>query len=332
VNPWWFVRIDENRSGNGSGGGCGNPGSYTPSQNTQTLYELSYFGQNSDGSIVKIPIASYTGQVGDGVRDNGDHLTDMRWVSPGGQEIYDQPAPVPVDAGSPGTFEVDLTDDVRNILRDPEDGRMYIYLDVTAVSGASENGFEVWAGPAVYTSTISSDVNTRNVQVINNPSGHSSDGVSVFGMGNLPMNSNFTNAVNIPLIYVPPEYAGRDIYVTLFDSDSGARPPIIFFYDTLSEADWSMSFGSDWRNHPDRSADYNVSGRCSIGGCNNQWVLPAYKLRVPTYDADRCASDPTNQDVCTPFFGGRLTANYIGGNHDTYGWQVRLSAPPYLVE
>lgn len=335
VNPWWFVRIDENRRpGDSQGNSCGAPSgnNYTPSLNTQTLYELSYFGQNSDGSIVKIPIASYTGQVGDGVRDNGDHLTDMHWVSPGGQPIYDQPAPVPVDPGSPGTFEVDLTNDVRNILKDPEDGRMYIYLDVTAVSGSSENGFEVWAGPPDYLTSISSNVNTRNVQVVNNPSSHSSDGVSVFGMGNLPMNSNFTNPVNIPLIYVPPEYAGRDIYVTLFDSDSGASPPITFFYDTLSTDDWSMTFGSNRNNHPDRSPDYNVSGRCIIGNCNNQWVLPAYKLPVPTYDPDRCASDPTNQDVCTPFFGGRLSANYRGGRDDTYGWQVRLSAPPYLVE
>lgn len=329
VNPWWFVRIDENRSGNGSGNNCGNPGSYNPNFNTQTLYELSYFAQNSDGSIVKIPISRYIGQVGDNARDDGGHLTDMRWVSPGGQEIYDQPAAVPAEFGS---FEVDLTDDVRNILKDPEDGRMYIYLDVTAISGATENGFEIWAGPPDYVETISSDVNTRNVQVINNPSSHSSDGVSVFGMGNLPMNSNYTNPVNIPLIYVPPEYAGRDIYVTLFDSDSQAQPPIVFFYDTLSTDDWSMTFGSNRNNHPDRGPDYNVNGRCIIGGCNNKWVLPAYKLPVPTYDADRCASDPNNQDVCTPFFGGRLTANYHGGNNDTYGWQVRLSAPPYLVE
>ena len=213
VNPWWFVRIDENRYGDGGGNSCGGPGSYTPSYNTQTRYELSYFAQNSDGSIVQIPISRYTGQVGDGTRDNGDHLTDLHWVSPGGQMISDQPADVPAEFGS---FEVDLNNDVSNILKDPEDGRMYLYLDVTAVSGASENGFEIWAGPPDYLTTVSSNVNTRNVQIIDNPSSHSSDGISVFGMGNLPMNSNYTNPVTIPLIYVPPEYAGKDIFVTLF--------------------------------------------------------------------------------------------------------------------
>ena len=228
VNPWWFVRIDENRTGDGSGYNCGGPGSYTPSLNTQTRYELSYFAQNSDGSIVQIPISRYTGQVGDGVRDNGDHLTDMQWVSPGGQMIYDQPAAVPAEFGS---FEIDLRNDVSNILKDPEDGRMYIYLDVTAVTGSSENGFEVWAGPPDYLQTISSNVNTRNVQVINNPSSHSTDGVAVFGMGNLPMNSNFSNPVDIPLIYVGPELAGQSIFVSLYDSDAGAQPPIVFYFE-----------------------------------------------------------------------------------------------------
>jgi hypothetical protein len=329
VNPWWFVRIDENRRGNGSGSGCGSPNPYDPGQNTQTRYELSYFAQQTDGTISQQFLSAYVGQTGDG-RDGGvDHKTDMQWVSPGGQMIYDQPADVPAEYGS---FEINLRDDVPNILRDPETGHMYIYLDVTAVTGASENGFEVWAGPNSYINNISSNVNTRNVQVVNNPSSHGTDGVAVFGMGNLPMNSNYSNAVNVPLIYVPPEYAGQDIYVTLFDSDSGAKPPITFFYDTLSQADWSVTFGSDPKTHPDRTAEYETKNRCVIGSCQDEWVVPAYKLAVPTLDPARCAANPGNKDVCTPFFGGRLTANYIGGQGDTYGWSIRLSAPPYLVE
>jgi hypothetical protein len=252
----------------------------------------------------------------------------MRWVSPGGQMIYDQPVDVPTDYGS---FEINLTTDTTNILTDPEDGRRYIYLDVTAQSGASENGFEIWAGPPNYLNTISSDVNTRNVQIINNPSSHSSAGIAIFGMGNLPMNSNFTNPVIIPLIYVPPEYAGQDIFVTLFDSDAGARPPSDFFYDTIAEADWSMTSGNNPSTHPDRTPDYNTSGRCVIGRCQNSWVSPPYKLSVPQLDPAACAANPNDQDVCTPFFGGRLVARYIGGSQDTYGWQIRLSAPPFLV-
>ncbi|PID86996.1 MAG: hypothetical protein CSB13_01620 [Chloroflexi bacterium] len=327
VNPWWFVRIDENRRGNGSGTGCGGPGAYTPSFNTQTRYELSYFAQNSDGTIVQIPISRYTGQVGDGVRDNGEHQTDLQWVSPGAPQIYDQPAPVPAEFGS---FQFNLND-LTSILQDAETGHMYIYLDVTAVSGASENGFEVWAGPPDYLNTISSNVNTRNVQIVNNPSSHSSDGVAVFGMGNLPMNSNFTNPVNIPLIYVPPEYAGRNIFVTLFDSDSGASPPITFSYDSIATSDWSMTFGNNPNTHPDRTPEYDTTGRCIIGSCQDSWVSPAYRLPVPTYDEAQCAATGS-QDVCTPFFGGRLVANYRGGQDDTYGWSIRLAAPPYLVE
>ena len=93
-----------------------------------------------------------------------------------------------------------------------------------------------------------------------------------------------------------------------------------------------MEFGSNPSNHPDRTADYPTSGRCVIGSCQDSWVMPPYKLPVPTYDAAQCAANPGNQDVCTPFFGGRLVAEYRGGTDDTYGWQIRLSAPPYLVE
>src|SRR5690606_32133193 len=125
----------------------------------------------------------------------------------------------------------EIENDLYNIFVDQATGNRYVYLDVTTLSGGSENGFEIWAGPDDYVSTVASDVNARNVQVINNPSSHSSRGVTVFGLGHLPMNSNVNNAVNIPLIYVGPEYAGTTIFISNYDSDSGATWPVNFYFD-----------------------------------------------------------------------------------------------------
>jgi hypothetical protein len=326
VNPFWFVRVDENRGagtapGNGS---CGNPGSYNPAFNTATLFELFYYAQNPDGTINKIPLAQYTGQVGDGVRDNGDHLTDMHWVSPGGTRLYDQPADVPVDPGSPGDFELNLNTDVPGILEEPGSGNSYLYLDITALSGASENGFEIWAGP--YYPDVSSNVNLRNLEALNDPAAHAAKGVTVYAMGNLPMNSNYTNPVDIPLIYVGPELAGQSIFVSLFDPDSGAQPPIVFYFDSIAQEDWSMTF-ADGGEDPD-----GVSGRCILPNCNNQWVDPSYEIKIPG-NLDDCDWDNPAGDWedCTPFYGGRLMANYIGGNGDTYGWRISVTGLPYLV-
>lgn len=324
VNPFWFVRIDENRgSGSAPGNGvCGEPGSYNAAYNTSTLFQLFYYAQNNDGTITKIPLASYTGQTGDGVRDNGNHQTDMRWVSPGGTRLYDQPVDVPVDPGSPGDFELSITNDLTGILVDQGTGNKYVYLDVTALQGASENGFEVWAGP--YYPDVSSDVNIRNIQVLEDPSAHTSKGATVYAMGNLPMNSNYNNAVDIPLIYVGPELAGESIFVSLFDTDSGAQPPIIFYFDTIAEDDWSFTF-ADGDPDPD-----GVSGRCRPPDCNNQWVNPSYEIEIPGI-LDNCDWDNPTQEDCTPFYGGRLMARYIGGNGDTYGWQISVTGLPYLV-
>lgn len=351
VNQWWFVRIDENRGG--SPGSCTEPSSYTATQNTQTLYELYYYRRSNDGVIERINLASYTGQVGDGVRDNGNHNTDMRWVSPGGQLSYDQTVLVPSNPGSPNGgsasqgkgqgFEIEIDNDLVDIFVDQATGSRYVYMDVTAMSGASENGFEIWAGPDDYVSTVASDVNTRNVQVINDPSSHSSRGATVFGLGHLPMNSNVNNAVDIPLIYVGPEYAGTTIFISNYDSDAGATWPVRFFFDSISRDDWEVTYG-DPTNQPDPDGvDSRITTanprRCIIGGysgflnCSTRWIDPPWALRVPTYDPAQCTnpSDPAQRDVCTPFYGGRLMVEYRGGNHDTYHWNISLTGLPYLI-
>jgi len=333
VNPFWLVRIDENR-GSSTNGVCAEPTNYTPSYNTETLFELFYYRENPDGTILQIPLASYTG-----LTNTDDHDTDLRWVSPGGALSYDQSVNVPVNSGSEKDFELNITTDLPNILTDPATGNRYVYLDITAISGKAENGFEVWAGPDDYINFVPSDANDRNIYVINHVGSHSSMGATVFGMGRLPMNSNTDNTVDIPLLYLGPEMAGQSVFVSTFDLDAGADPPIVFYFDSIaytpdnsadnvnwSLTDWAVSFGGGT----------DPLGRCFDGGtsyngeCGNQWVYPAYEIVVPG-NTDNCDySNPTMED-CTPFYGGRLIARYNAGNHDTYGWQINVTGLPYLV-
>jgi hypothetical protein len=326
INPYWFLRIDENRGTGGApgSGACGNPGNYNANYNTRTEYRLFYYRQNPNGVIQEVPLTQYTGQMGtEGVL----HDTDLRWVSPGAARSFDQTTFVPIDTGWTKTFEISISNDLTNIVTDPSTGSRYLYLGVTALYGASENGFEIWAGPPDYVSTVPSEVNARNLHILRNPGSHNSEGVTVFGLGNLPMNSNYANAVEIPLVYIGPEYAGQKVFISLYDTDSGALPPITLFFDSIAESDWAMTFGAPGVDDPD---GVTAGTRCLPGNCNKQWVNPPYQLTVPGI-LDNCDySNPTMQD-CTPFYGGRLTARYEGGTSDTYGWEIRLTGIPYLV-
>lgn len=350
MNPYWFMRIDENRgqgdpASNGNGT-CGGTGTYEPGFNTQTRFELYYYRASSDGSPIRENLASYTGQTGDardfatGAAAPGDHNTDLYWVSPGAVNQgpdYDSifgTGVVPVDPGSNSTFEIDLTGNntnVPNIVVDPGTGARFINLDVTALSGSSENGFEIWAGPPDYAQSVPADVNQRNVVVTNTPGAHYSGGAVVFALGRLPMNSIFDNEVNIPLVFVGPEQAGQTMTVSLFDSDSGAVPPIEFYFDSISDLDWSLKFADPDVTGPD--PDGVAEGtRCEPGNCNAQWVDPPYQITVPGVVDDCDYSNPTADNLdCTPFYGGRLMARYIGGRNDTFGWEIRLNGLPRLV-
>jgi hypothetical protein len=357
VNPWWFVRIDENRGNTNNGppgnGTCGEPTNYNREYNTITRYQLSYFTQLNDGTINEILLAQYSGQCNcSRDTDPTNHETDLRWVTPDNPVdprsnlSIDQTVFVPTDTGIGTTesFIVDLTTDVPGIVTDPSTGDRYLYVDVRAMSGATENGFEIWAGPQNYVDDgIPSNVNFRNVRILDDPGSHSSLGVTVFGLGNLPLNSNVDNPVDIPLIYVPAEYAGQTITVSLFDPDSGADPPIVFFFDSIgftpddsspigynpAQTDWAMSFqATNGTPDPDGLGPRN----CTIGSCQDTWILPQFEITVPDFDADACAADPTNINVCTPFVGGRLVSRYQGGGSDTYGWEIRLPGLPFLVK
>ncbi len=118
---------------------CGNPvgNIYNNGHPTQTAFDLYYYGQTITDTTQMIPLANYMGRT-----DNA-HDTDLRWVSPGGGQSYDQPMFVPANSGS---FEVNLST-IPDMVVDPTTGMRSLYLDVTTLAGASENGFEIWAGP-----------------------------------------------------------------------------------------------------------------------------------------------------------------------------------------
>ncbi len=341
INPTWFVRIDENRGTGGppGNGSCGNPGSYNPLYNTDTLFELSYYSQDANQISVKVPLVSYIGQTGDGVRDNGDHQTDMRWVSPGASipfsTVDDPGTVVPAIAQTIDSFEVDLTTDVPNIFTDAQTGDRYLYLDVSALSGASENGYEIWAGPADYVTSVPSEVNNRNLYILNNPGSHDSMGLEITAVKTLLQNSNWTSPLDIPLATIGAELAGAVIEVALWDSDSGSQSPVVFYFDTIAftpdgsnpfgynpaATDWAMAFAVAGQDDPDGVAE---GVRCVPGSCLTQWVDPAYQITVPG-DLSNCDWANPTPELCTPFHGGRLMARYIGGLFDAYAWEVELT-------
>ncbi|MCP4359802.1 MAG: hypothetical protein GY796_17480, partial [Chloroflexi bacterium] len=329
INPYFIWRIDENRGvGSAPGNGtCGSPANYDATFNTRTHFQLYYFQDNQDDTTNRVNLSSYTGQVDDGSRDMGDHHTDMHWVSPGAQQPFDfpidpgsgQPYNVPVDAGSAKMFELDLSNDLPNIIPDPLTGSWSVYLDITALEGASNNGFEIWAGPPDL--NIPSEANARNLRLLNYPGAHDSQGVAVTALENLPLQSHYFDTIDIPLTYIGPEYAGKTFTVGLFDSDAGAQPPITFYMDSMAVADWSLTFAQSGIPDPDGQVR-----NCVPGGCNDQWVTPPYSITLPS-DANCDYANPTPQD-CTPFYGGRLMARIQAGLQDTYGWEVKDPTTP----
>ncbi len=327
VNPFWLARIDENRGGGAppGNGNCGSPSSYNPAFNTATLYELGYDREESNGTVTRVTLSRYTGQTGDGVRDNGDHNTDMRWVSPGAEISFgwdfDQPGiDAPTDPGSTTGFEIDLTQDTPGIVVNPDTGARYLWLDVTALSGASLNGFSLWAGPPDYVNTVPSDVNARNVYLLNNPGARDSAGVTVEALEYLPQKSLAGWAYARPLLTLGPEMAGQTIQVSAFDIDAGSQPPITFYLDTMAESDWSMTFGMPGVDDPD---GVPAGTRCTPGSCPTQWISPSYTITLPALTA---ACDYANPDpqVCTPFYGGRLMARFDVGNLESFVYQVSV--------
>jgi uncharacterized repeat protein (TIGR01451 family) len=286
-NPYGFVRIDENRGGGSppGNGDCAFPSFYEAGFNTTTEYTLYYYFQRPDGGLERRDLARYTKG---GTESDSD--TDMLWVSPGGSLPWDPPADADFtpDAGD-GDFEIDLSTETPDIYVNPADGTRSLFLDVRGVEGASENGFDLWAGPRYI--NVPSEVNARNVDIILHPGDyHSSAGATFFGIGHLPMNTNHSEVVATTLTYVPWEWVGRTLYVSSFDNDADATA-VTFLFSTIPYEDW---------HH-----DGQLSG-------NNEWVTNVFT--VPS------ESDHT-------FYGGYLQAVYQAGAHDTFGWKATISQP-----
>ncbi|MBK8431311.1 MAG: hypothetical protein IPL28_08485 [Chloroflexi bacterium] len=294
INPYWFFRMDENR---GTPTGCNVPPSYRVDANTQTHYELAYYQAGPEGSLIRTDLASYTGQAGDSARDydgGTSHQTDLQWVAPGSGNDF-MPVEVPTDCGSMtggynpswnpdrcpilpehedgrhltaagNGFEIDLSQDVLNMAVG-EDGWRYLQFDITTISGASENGFGLWAGPPSASAGIPPNVNLRNVYIADNPNVRSAAGVQVLAINYLPMQASATGSFDLPLAYIPASAAGEDITISVFDTDSATQTPLIFSFNTISTTQFSLTFGV---TNPD------PEGRClTIGNnCQNEWVEP----------------------------------------------------------
>jgi hypothetical protein len=231
---------------------------------------------------------------------------------------------------TPHNFVINLKKEVPGIYVDPNNGLRDIYIQVRGLDGASENGYEFWAGPSPDedSSVVApADVNARQLYILGARSKgvtiHNSQGVGVFAMGYMPMNSNTNAPVDIPIAYLGPEFAGQQMYIQMFDPDSGAEAPIVFYFDTMPQTDWAVCLQGP-------AAGYNTCSGLGLGTkwdktqtaripFSNDWQTPPYTFMIP--------SESTGQ----PFYGGRLYARYRPGANDTYVWKVTIESRPYLV-
>ena len=191
ANPYWFMRIDETRSF------YDRPATYSDLYNTETHYRLYYLRQRPDQSIFRALVADYVGEA-------ADASTDMQWVVPPGW-ILD----INCDDGSC---------DVPNIVEN-KDGSRSILLEVDGVSGYSKNGFDLWAGPPP-TEPIPSDVNERNLYLLEHRDAHDPENVVIYGSGYLPLSVHAGGQITITFTLVPIDAAGLRMNLYHFDNDA----------------------------------------------------------------------------------------------------------------
>jgi len=284
-NRFWFVRMDENRLYNQT------PSTYSDAYNTTTEFRLYYFNRANE----RVNIATYVGQP------NNDDNTDLRWVCPGGSAPQDPQSHI-VGYGkfaAHPSFEVNLADLDEIVVN--EDGSRSLYLDVQAVDGWSENGFDLWAGPATDANrAVPANVNERNIWIdrqrllgVLNP--HDSQGITVYGRGVLPLNVNQDTTYTVTLAYIPPEARGIDLCVYHWDTDVGSQSVHYWFEGyPKSVVTGTLSAGNSWTAAPN---NYNFDEGCD---------------RVP---------------VPTDFVGGYLYARYQMGAQDTSTWLMQYQKP-----
>lgn len=306
LNIFWFGRVDENYRPTPS---CDQSGGYNVSNNTTTLYQLSYLAEVATGTV-QVPLVGYTGRL-----DNVDD-TDLRWVAPGAPLSVDQTIPVPTNfdnTASGDGFEISLTVDTPNMYVEPMTGDRYLYLSVTTISGSSQNGFDIWAGSPDAVGTVPSEVNARNLAILNGFGDVYADaGLDILAQESAPQTIYYTEPFTRRLRYFGPAYSGQPITLTLFDIDGGSSAPL-----SLGIAGFTYTYGIAGTTDPD---GVPADSRC-FPNCNNQFIAPSYVITLPG-DINCNIGNP----FCTPFSGGFLEMSYASGSGDKH--LVSLTAPP----
>jgi PKD repeat protein len=293
-NRFWFVRMDANRVY------LGTP-SYNDAYNTTTEYRLYYIARQPDGSLERVYIATYTGQP-----DNS-HDTDLKWVCPGGSASQDPQVGTVGHNGFPASFEVDMAALAGIAAQD--DGSRSLYLEVEGVDGWSENGFDLWAGPATPENLAApADVNARNLWIYRQQFmglyPHNAAGVVTFGDSVLPLNTNAGVMYQITPAYLSEAVRGFDLSIYHWDNDM----------DGQNICYWFQGFPI-WGEAGATCDEGEVEGFLSGG---NSWTPP-----------------PEGHDwmpVPGTWVGGYLSARYSFGTQDNSTWRLTLdldTTPPW---
>lgn len=302
-NPFWFQRVDE--TWRDVQNGCSDDPS-NPFGDTVTEYELFYFDGQGDRQSLGLYFEDNS-QTG---------TTDMKWVTPG--------VTISADAGS---FEGDITG-----LPSDDDGFRHLYLDVKTTAGSSKNVWDIWAGPipAFYTSqglsSLSDDVNQRNVQVANTPFAYQRLGVSVYALGRMPLENYVDNAqVDLPLGPLELEAGGNTLYASVFDYNDSLNPPpqLNFQIDTVSANDFDKCADvvpSPTIGNSGQCGSAHLQASCNNGtNCDNQWTRPYFAMDLPAEN--------------TGYFGGNLILKNYSPGGDAHTWSLAITGGrPYLTQ
>jgi hypothetical protein len=302
---YWMQRMDENRKYDSTP-------SYNNAYNTDTAFRLYYIG---DGA--RVNIATFTAR-----KDNANN-TDLKWICPGGSASQDPQYGAPnVDIVGYGgdyfltanpSFEIDMTK--LDGIEAGDDGSRSLFLEVESLSGWSENGFDLWAGPATtdnidYWGGARADVNARNLWIdrrrsMGEMAPHDNGGATVFGRGILPLNVNTGTTYEVTLAYIPEAARGIDLCIYKWDTDVGAEEVCYWFdgYPVPGEAGTFCNEGE-------------VQGVLSGG---NSWTTNWGNYNFP----EGCDTVSIPED----FIGGYIHARYKMGANDTSTWLMEYQQP-----
>jgi hypothetical protein len=233
---------------------------------TTTQYNLVYTPDDTKIAPTTLATATYS----------TDTVTDLKWVTPDG-------------------FTIDTSLYTA--------GRLHV--QVLSTDGASENGFEIRAGPVHATKApVIGQVNGVNKTYTMSNVGETAwnaaykNIVKVGAHGNVPLNFNFDGAVDIALGTVPPMALGGSFTVQRFDTDltPGNKRVLSYTCDTISSGYTVTLPGNPPEDPNNMSAD---------GG----------KTMVDTITLD------------PGYPGGKWTAHYSATSQDTSTWTLIATAP-----